>query len=225
MSAQGGSNFHGYIDPDFPNPGNDNDAVIVIYGYTPSLALGILGVLLFAFSLVLHLAQLLRHRTYYFGVPFVIGCAFETVGYVMRLLSSQKDPYRVSFFVVQYFFIVVAPVFFSAGIYAVLSALIRKLGARYSPLLGAKAILAVFISADVVATIVQVTGAAKIGVAESNRDDPTTPNNILLAGLAVQVFSFLAFLVLLGVFFWKARGLLGAGQVVDEDGKGDGARP
>lgn len=44
-----------------------------------------------------------------------------------------------------------------------------------------------------------------IGKAESNRQDPTTPNNILLAGLAFQVFSFLIFLALTGVFLWRAR--------------------
>ncbi|KAI9655479.1 MAG: hypothetical protein M1831_004896 [Alyxoria varia] len=220
MSAEGGANFEGYVDPSFPNPGDDGDAAIIIYGYTPSLALGVLGVILFFFSLLLHLAQLFRHRTYYFGVPLAIGCAFETVGYIMRLLSSQEDPYRIVFFVVQYFFIVVAPVFFSAGIYAVLSAMIRKLGAQYSPILGPKAILATFITADVVATVVQVAGAALIGVAESNREDPTTPNNILLAGLAVQAFSFLVFLILLGVFLWKAKDLLksgSAGQIIEED--------
>jgi len=52
----------------------------------------------------------------------------------------------------------------------------------------------VFITADVVTTIIQVVGAALIGVSESARargeSSPTTPkqaNDILLAGLCVQV--------------------------------------
>lgn len=46
----------------------------------------------------------------------------------------------------------------------------------------------------------QVFGAALIGNSQSNRKDPTTANNILLAGLAFQSFAFLIFLVVLGLF-------------------------
>jgi hypothetical protein len=46
--------------------------------------------------------------------------------------------------------------------------------------------------------VIQIVGAALTGVAESNRKDPTTPNNILLAGLAFQAFSFLLFVGLKG---------------------------
>ena len=61
-----------------------------------------------------------------------------------------------------------------------------------SPLgLPRKAILDIFITADVVSTIIQVAGAALIGSAESGSRSLTTPNNILLAGLAFQIFSFL----------------------------------
>ena len=128
----------------------------------------------------------------------------EIVGYVFRILSSQQDPYSVPWFVVQYFFIVVAPVFFSAAIYAVVSILINTYGREYSPI-PPKAVLAIFITCDVIATIVQIAGAALIGVAYSNRKDPTTPNNILLAGLAFQVFSFALFLCVLTWVLLKAR--------------------
>ena len=45
----------------------------------------------------------------------------------------------------------------------------------------------------------QVAGAALIGVAASNRRDPTTANNILLAGLAIQSAAFFIYLILLSV--------------------------
>jgi hypothetical protein len=53
---------------------------------------------------------------------------------------------------------------------------------------------------------VQILGAALIGVAASNRKDTTTPNNILLGGLAFQVFTFLVFIILFALFAFKARG-------------------
>lgn len=191
-----------YVDPNFPNPHGPDDASIIIYGYTPSLAVGVLGVVLFFIALIAHLYLLIRHRTWYFST-ILVGTIMEVVGYVFRILSSQEDPYSVPWFVVQYFFIVVAPVFFSAGIYTIVSVLINTYGRQYSPS-PPKVVLGVFITCDVAATIIQIAGAALVGIAYSNRKDPTTPNNILLAGLAFQVFSF-AFLATLFWTLWKAR--------------------
>jgi hypothetical protein len=128
----------------------------------------------------------------------------EVVGYVVRCLSSQQDPYSVPFFVVQYFFIVVAPVFFSAAIYTIITIMINRVGREYAPL-PPKVILGFFITFDVVATVIQIVGSALIGVAYSNNKNPNTPNNILLGGLAFQVFSFAIFVLCLSVFQWKSR--------------------
>jgi membrane-associated HD superfamily phosphohydrolase len=134
---------------------------------------------------------------------------FELVGYAFRLQSSPPpvgNPYKVINFVIQYFFIVVAPVFLSAAIYTTLTSLIDVLGQDLSPYgLGKKFILWFFITSDVIATITQVVGAALIGVAESNNKSSDKANNILLAGLVYQVFTFLLFLILLFVFLSKAR--------------------
>ena len=62
-----------------------------------------------------------------------------------------------------------------------------------------KFILWTFITIDVVTTIMQVVGAGMIGGATSKQKDPTTANNILLAGLAVQTAAFAIFLVVLTV--------------------------
>ncbi|EGP87264.1 uncharacterized protein MYCGRDRAFT_42167 [Zymoseptoria tritici IPO323] len=191
------SQVRGYIDPNFPNPMGPNDA------YTPSLAVGVLGVVLFSIAAITHAYLLFRHRTWYF-TPILVGTIMEIVGYVFRILSSQQDPYSVPWFVVQYFFIVVAPVMFSAAIYTLVSVMIDIYGRQYAPL-PPKVVLAVFITCDVAATIIQVAGAALVGVAYSNQKDPTTYNNILLAGLAFQVFSFAVFLVVLAWTLVKAR--------------------
>jgi hypothetical protein len=97
---------------------------------------------------------------------------------------------------------------FSAAIYTILSILINRIGRQYAPF-PPTLILWIFITCDIIATGIQIAGAAMIGAAESNRKDPTTPNNILLAGLAFQVFSFFLFIVLLGVFLFRARRAIG----------------
>ncbi|KAK4443058.1 RTA1 like protein-domain-containing protein [Podospora aff. communis PSN243] len=193
----------GYVDPNWPFPGGPNDAPVIIYGYTPSFALALLGVIIFFIFTVVHIWQLFRHRSWYF-TTFAVGLAFEIVGYVARTLSAKNNPYNLIYFIIQYFFIVTAPVFLSAGVYTILSALIHRLGRAYS-ILAPKLILWIFITSDAIATVCQITGAALIGVKQKKREDPTGANNILLGGLAYQVFAIGIFIILSSAFIFRAR--------------------
>jgi hypothetical protein len=82
------------------NKWQDAQDLTVASRYTPSLVVGVLGVVLFAIGLAAHLLLLLRHRTWYFSTV-VVGTAMEIVGYAFRILSSQQNPYSVIWFVVQ----------------------------------------------------------------------------------------------------------------------------
>ncbi|KAL8784574.1 MAG: hypothetical protein Q9195_008999 [Heterodermia aff. obscurata] len=198
----------GYVDPSIPNPNGEQDAPIIIYGYTPHPALSALALTLYAVLLLLHTSRLYLHRLYPFSTLLLLTTICELVGYAFRLRSSPPplgDPYNVLNFVIQYFFIVVAPVFLSAAIYTTLTSLIAYTSLPPPLNLSRKLILAVFIVADIIATVIQVAGAALIGSAESDRRSPTTANNILLAGLSFQVFSFALFLLLLSIFIRNAR--------------------
>ena len=113
-------------------------------------------------------------------------------------MSAGGLLFRVTYFVVQYFFIVVAPVFFAAAIYVGLTRLIT-LGGRHLSLLPPRTVFAIFLSFDIITIIVQIAGAASIGSAESNNNSPTVPNDILIAGLSAQTASFAVFLVLMSV--------------------------
>ncbi|KAL6913850.1 hypothetical protein ACHAP8_001791 [Fusarium lateritium] len=195
--------INGYVDPNFPNPNGEWDTPIIIYGYTPAFSLAVFAAAWFALFMIIHLFQTIRFRSWYF-ITFPVGLLFEIVGYIARSLSAKKDPYHLLYFILNYFFIVTAPVFLAAGVYTILSALIPRLGRRYS-LAPPKFILWFFITSDVIATVVQVTGAALIGVRQSNREDPTVANNILLGGLAYQVFSISVFVILTATFLFRAR--------------------
>jgi hypothetical protein len=164
--------------------------------------LGILAVILFTIALFFHAWLLFRHRTWYFSTV-LIGTLMEIIGYIFRILAAKKNPYSVAYFVGQYFCIVVAPVFYSAAIYTLISVMINRTGRQYSPL-PPKLILWVFIVCDVIATVVQITGAGLVGSAYSNGKDPNVPNNILLAGLAFQVASFALFIGCFIAFVSKA---------------------
>jgi len=200
--------FARYVDPNFPPPGGDGDAPIIIYGYTPNYPLTIFAATIFSVSFIIHVYQIYRYRTWYF-VTVPIGLLLEILGYIFRSFSAHKDPYNVLDFVLQYFFIVTAPVFLTAGIYAVLSILIARTGAQYS-LLSPKAVLGIFITSDAVTTIIQIAGAALIGSAESNDKSPQTGQRILTIGLAIQVLITFVFWILLISFLYKSRDVLWA---------------
>jgi hypothetical protein len=117
--------------------------------------------------------------------------------------SSQVDPYSVINFVVQYF-VVVAPVFFSAAIYAIISVMVDRVGQEDAPL-PPKVIVWIFVTCDIIATVVQVTGSTLMGAAGSNRKDPNPGNHILIAGLSSQVFDFALFIAILATFLWNSR--------------------
>lgn len=180
---------------------NTNDR---LYSYVPSFALCVIAIVLYVLAFVAHVGRIAQYRTWYF-IPLVVGIGFEVVGYVSRSLSAKKDPYRITFFVLQYFFIVTAPVFLTASIYVCLNKLIawaREKGydASRRRWLHPRFVLWGFVSADIVTIIIQVTGAAMIGNRTSAGKDPTTANNILLVGLALQTFAFTSFLLILVIF-------------------------
>ncbi|RAL13546.1 RTA1 domain-containing protein [Aspergillus homomorphus CBS 101889] len=193
----------GYVDPNFPNPGGKNDTSIIIYGYTPSIALAAFAASWFFVHLVWHTAQTWRLRSWWWAT-FSVGLVFEIIGYIARSLSAKKDPYHLIYFVLNYFFIVTAPVFLAAGIYTILSALIPVLGRQHA-LCPPSLILFFFITSDVISTVVQIAGAVLVGVRESRQQDPSVANNILLGGLAYQVFAMTIFIVLAAVFLVRAR--------------------
>lgn len=197
----------GYIDPNWPNPHGSGDASIIIYGYVPSFPLAIVAIVLFIILLIAHTTRIVQYRNWTF-IPVMVACVLEIIGYVFRALSGKVDPYRISFFVGQYFCITVAPVFIAASIYVYLTQIAlfaksNKLDMGMMKVVTPKVMLWVFVTADVVCTLLQVTGAALIGSKTSNHEDPTMPNHILLAGLFAQAFAFCIFLILLSSLVWS----------------------
>ena len=83
-----GPSVGGYRDPNWPSPLGPHDADIIIYGYLPSFALALLGIILFSLSFVVHTFQLRRYRTWYF-TPVAVGTVLEVVGYIFRALSAS----------------------------------------------------------------------------------------------------------------------------------------
>jgi len=231
--------YRGPINTASPIP--DGEARISIYGYTPALALAITALVTFGIAFIAHAVHFFRSRkalggaapkqrgTRVFQFLLCFGCAMEIVGYGSRTVSTQNT-FIVIAFILNYFFIVTAPVFFTAALYLSLSIAARRRNATSILPIRPRLLVIIFVVIDVVTTALQVLGAAFIGVSESARADGETPfittkaaNDILLAGLAVQNASFLVFLILLAVVAIRNRKLKPAHTHTDvmEEKKGE----
>lgn len=181
----------------------NNSAKLKISSYTPNLALSILGTGMFAIMLLLHGIHVIQHRMWSYAL-ILVACIMEVIGYVLRIMSSHIDPYRISFFVGQYFCITCAPVFIAACIYIYLTQFALWMEQAGFPTesfagirLKAPRILCIFITADIACTLLQITGASLIGNRTSKHEDPTQANNILIGGLAVQTAFSILFLCIM----------------------------
>ncbi|PGG98111.1 hypothetical protein AJ80_09583 [Polytolypa hystricis UAMH7299] len=174
-----------------------------IYGYRPSIPANVALLLLFSLSGAIHLSQLILWRNRLFSIPMVIGCICEILGYSGRLML-QSDPFNMDGFMLQICALTIAPAFFTASIYFCISGIVRLFGqesSRLRPALYAW----IFIPCDLISLILQGTGGALASVATDNGHDPTPATNVMIAGLAFQVFSLLMFIVLLVEFVWRVR--------------------
>ena len=109
-------NYRGPFNPKNPIP--DGEARISIYNYTPALALGLIGAILFGLAAIGHFyfwwiggkKRVARdgqgRPTRWFEALWTLGCVMEVVGYAFRTYSN-KNPFYVNAFIIQYFFIVI----------------------------------------------------------------------------------------------------------------------
>ncbi|PLB36152.1 RTA1 domain-containing protein [Aspergillus candidus] len=161
------------------------------YGYQPSLAAGIVFLALFGLSLLAHTVQMTWTRTWWCAV-FSVGCLTEILGWVGRTWSAQC-PYNMNAFLMQISTLIIAPTFFTAGIYILLGQFIHLLG-RQSSILSPSLYLWIFCTCDVISLIVQAIGggmaSAETGKPNGNTDPGT---HIMVAGIVFQMFSITVF--------------------------------
>ncbi|GKU03590.1 unnamed protein product [Fusarium langsethiae] len=126
----------------------------------------------------------------WFFVPFILGCAVETVGYGCRLWSSQQSPnWSTLPYAIQTFTLLTGPFFMLATIYMTLSKIIIVLDADIHSLVPVKVIPKVFIFGDLVSLAAQLTGAAYL-VDATQVTQQRTAQLIIVGGLAFHIYFF-----------------------------------
>lgn len=169
------------------------------WAYRPSLPANSFFLALFALSLVVYLCQgIFSKRFLGFTIAMVSGDVLEVLGYAGRIMSYY-NPFGEEGFLMQIVCLTIAPAFMAAGIYLCLSRIVSTFGAqnsRLQPLSYPR----IFIPCDVVSLMLQAAGGGLASAASHTNKDPSAGNNIMLAGLAFQVFTLLVFIVLAADF-------------------------
>ncbi|KAE8150140.1 RTA1 like protein-domain-containing protein [Aspergillus avenaceus] len=169
------------------------DGLGTAYGYKPSLAAGIVYLVLFGLSMIVHTIQFTWKRTWWCAV-FSIGCLTEVLGWAGRTWSAEC-PYNMNAFLMQISTLIIAPTFFTAGIYVLLGRFIQILG-RESSILSPKMYLWIFCTCDVISLVVQAVGGGMASIETGKEDGDTAPGtHIMVAGIVFQMFSITVFVV------------------------------
>ncbi|KAH7008902.1 RTA1 like protein-domain-containing protein [Ilyonectria destructans] len=174
----------------------------VFYHYDPSLAAAVIFIVLFGISALLHLWQVIKLRAWYF-IPFLVGCIFDIVGYIGRALSATETPnWSTRSFTIQSLTLLLGPALLAASIYMVLGRLIRLLSAEHLSAINPKWLTKLFVLGDVLSFLTQGGGGAILARAKS-MSGVKLGENVIIAGLAIQIAFFGVFIVVICLFHYR----------------------
>jgi len=117
----------------------------------------------------------------------------EWVGYIGRALSSKENPnYTLGPYIMQTLLLLVAPALFAASIYMVLGRIILLADAEHLSPIRRKWLTKAFVTGDVFSFCLQAAGG---GIQAGGGNMYKTGENIILAGLVLQIIFFGLFMV------------------------------
>ncbi|KAL9091274.1 MAG: hypothetical protein Q9165_004908 [Trypethelium subeluteriae] len=170
--------------------------------YIPSLSGNVVYMAIFLALLISQLYLCIRHKTFGFLAGMFGGIALEVLGYGGRIWLN-KSIFNFNGFLLYLICLTIAPAFLSGSIYICLGRLVNVNGQHLSRF-SAKTYAIVFVSSDLLSLVLQAVGGALAAQANTNSQQQTGIN-IMIAGLAYQVFSLLLFLALWGEFALRIR--------------------
>jgi len=152
----------------------------------------------FPFSSLFHFFPLTSSRRAKF---FLSG---EVLGYSTRIASSLQTPnYTLSLFILQGSGPLLAPALLAATIYMSFGRLIFALNSQHLSTIPPRWLTVIFVTGDILGILVQ--GAGAIVMSLGTLQDFFVGGYIVIAGLALLLFSFSVFLVLLVIFHYQMR--------------------
>ncbi|PSR83986.1 parasitic phase-specific protein PSP-1 [Coniella lustricola] len=161
-----------------------------LYGYQLNHDANRAFAVLFALAAVAYLIVYACKRTGTdFTVLMLLGISLEIVGYGARM-QSVRNPFHEDAFFLQICSLAIGPAFLTAAVYLCMRRIVFCFGAgdsRFRPQFYTR----------------MAVGGGLAAVAYKHSGSMKTGNNIMLAGLAFQVFTMILFIVFAGEFAWR----------------------
>jgi hypothetical protein len=179
---------------------DDSVPEYVLWPYTPTMAAGAIATVVFILLTGLHTWRLVKNRTW-FCIPFVIGGLFETIGYAARA-AAHNDTVSKTPYIIQSTLILVAPILFAASVYMILGRLILRTDSASYSIVRASWVTKTFVTGDILCCLVQSSGAGML-VQAKDADGFKRGENMILAGLVLQILIFAFFVVVASI--WHRR--------------------
>ncbi|KAJ5651413.1 uncharacterized protein N7484_005136 [Penicillium longicatenatum] len=165
-----------------------------LWHYVPSIAAAVIFVILFFVVTVFHFWKLFKSKAR-FTLPFAIGGLFEIIGFSARIAAHNHTGALIPY-VIQSIFVLLAPILFAAAVYMVLARIICSVSAEQLSPIRIRWITKIFVGCDIITFLIQGSGAGM--TAESTMSQ--MGQYIVLAGLALQILSFVLFLMTAIIF-------------------------
>lgn len=169
-------------------------------GLVPSHQANLAGLILYAIAWGYHTIVGIYFKQWWFLVAWFVGCGLETAGYVGRF-NSSTDITNMNDFLVQIICLTLGPAFLMGGVYYLLAKLAMVYGPQYSPLKPMHYSL-IFILCDLSSIIIQAIGGGMAAVAVQNDENTGPGTHVMVAGMAIQVFSVVLFICFFTHFMW-----------------------
>ncbi|KAL5598724.1 uncharacterized protein BROUX77_006558 [Berkeleyomyces rouxiae] len=170
-----------------------------LYKYEPSLAVGAIFTFGFLVSCLLHIYQILKHRTWFF-LPFLLGSIFECIGCLCRCIGAKETPdWSLGPYIIQYLFLLLGPTFYAASIYMILGRLITLLEAEAYSLVRSAWLTKFFLLGDIISIALQFIGGGQLSNAKTQAEK-SRGETMIVIGLIVQIIFFGFFITVTCIF-------------------------
>ncbi|KAG1850051.1 RTA1 like protein-domain-containing protein [Suillus tomentosus] len=173
------------------------------YTYVPTEWICILFLVLYSISTIIHLSQAVKFRLWWMLPTATFAGVLEILGWSARLWSSHS-PKLLTPYEMQLVGTIIAPTPLVAANFIILGKIINQVGPQYSRLTP-KLYTIIFCCFDVICLIVQAFGGASAAHAVSQDTSAAMGANIMLGGIAAQLFAIVVYVTLASEFFLRLK--------------------
>jgi len=160
-----------------------------------------------AFTLVILVALTQTWMVRKWGAKFMLSMVIGAYTFAFGIgtrFGLHSHPESKGIYIIEYLFVVLSPCAFIASEYVLLGRLARYLNCDKHLMVNSRRITIVFISSDITTFLVQAAGGS-VSISSNTLSLAKVGSNIFLAGLVMQLASFLTFTCIFSVFIYRVR--------------------